>query len=82
LGEGFFIKELTAKDIAFSYKKSKVSNIHIYDYFVAIPLKGIVTKIYSADDHFQHKDFKEIAEIINPIAPWILREGKRPEKSK
>jgi len=80
LSEGFFIKELTVENVTLSYKKSRISNIHIYDYLVVIPLKGIITKIYSADDHFQHKDFQEIAEVINPISPWILREGRRPER--
>ncbi|MBU1261766.1 PIN domain-containing protein [bacterium] len=80
LSEGFFIKGLTVENVTLSYKKSRISNIHIYDYLVAIPLKGIITKIYSADDHFQHKDFQEIAEVINPISPWILREGRRPER--
>lgn len=80
LSEGFCVKELSVKDVIFSYEKSKDSNIHIYDYLVAMPLKGIITKIYSADEHFQHKDFKEIAEVINPISPWILKEGWRPLK--
>ncbi len=47
---------------------------------VALPLKGIVDRIYSADDHFSHGDFKEIAEIINPLGDWILREGRKPQK--
>ncbi len=80
LGEGFSIKELSLENVLSSYKKSKLSNIHIYDYLVALPLKGLITKIYSADDHFQHKDFKEIAEVENPLYPWILREGARPKK--
>ena len=77
---GFLIKDILSFDAKVCLSKSLISGIHIYDYLVAIPLKGIVTKIYSADDHFQHKDFKEIAEVINPVSPWILREGKRPER--
>lgn len=77
---GFIIKDLLSLDITLSLSKSFISNIHIYDYLVALPLKGIITRIYSADDHFQHQDFKEIAEVINPISPWILREGKRPQR--
>jgi hypothetical protein len=79
---GFLIKDILSFDVNICLSKSFISGIHIYDYLVAIPLKGIVTKIYSADDHFQHKDFKEIVEVINPISPWILREGRRPEKKR
>jgi len=76
----FIIKDITPSIVRLCAKFSLFSNIHIYDYLVAIPLKGIVTKIYSADDHFQHKDFKEIAGVMNPISPWILREGRKPER--
>ena len=76
-----FLKDIFSQhttQIGMSSYQIIVSNIHIYDYLVAFPLKGLVSKIYSADDHFQHKDFKAIAEVINPLSPWILREGKRP----
>lgn len=78
--EKFVIKDITPPIIKLCVELSISSNIHIYDYLVALPLKGIITKMYSADDHFQHKDFKEIAEVINPISPWILREGRIPER--
>ena len=74
----FIIKELTAADIESSFKKSLDSGIHIYDYLVTLPLKGLVEKIYSADAHLQHKDFKDIAKVENPVFPWILKEGKKP----
>ncbi len=74
----FFIKEITMKNVEELLLKNMISNIHVYDYLVAYPLSGIVDKIYSADDHFQHKDFREIAEVENPLHPWILREGKKP----
>lgn len=57
------------------------SGIHIYDYLVALPLKGIVNRIFSADDHFQHPHFTAIAPVENPVAPWRLREGTRPTRS-
>lgn len=81
LSEGFVIVELKNKDVIEAYQKSKISNIHIYDYLVAYPLKGKIKKIYSADDHFQHKDFKDIAPVENPLHPWILKEGRKPEKT-
>lgn len=57
---------------------SLVSGIHVYDYLVALPLKGIVTAIYSADDHFLHPDFQAVAPVTNPLSPWVLREGRQP----
>lgn len=80
--EKFIIKELKIKDVKEAYKLSSKSNIHIYDYFVVLPVKDIINKIYSADDHLQHKDFTSICEVINPLEPWILREGRKPEKKK
>jgi predicted nucleic acid-binding protein len=77
----FFITDINFETIEHCFHKSLVSNIHIYDYLVALPLKGVVTEIYSADDHFQHQDFKEIAPVINPLHPWILREGRIPSKA-
>jgi predicted nucleic acid-binding protein len=79
--EKFTIVNLDFADFLLASDKSIASGIHIYDYLVALPLKNIVTEIYSADDHFQHPDFKEIAPVINPLHPWILREGKIPVKS-
>ena len=76
--EKFTIANLVFNNFLIASEKSLASNIHIYDYLVALPLKGIVTEIYSADDHFQHPDFKEIAPVTNPLHPWILREGKIP----
>lgn len=74
----FKIKVIGLYDIESCLFKSLVSNIHIYDYLVALPFKGVVERIYSADSHFQHQDFTEIAEVINPLSPWILTEGKKP----
>jgi len=31
-------------------------------------------------DKFLNKDFKEVADVENPLYPWILREGKKPIK--
>lgn len=78
----FHIVNIGLKTLELCFKKSLVSGIHIYDYLVAIPLKGMVNEIFSADDHFQHKDFKQIAKVSNPLFPWILREGKAPIYSK
>jgi len=77
----FKITDLKFDDFLIAAGKSLLSNIHIYDYLVAIPLRDIIEEIFSADDHFQHKDFKEIARVTNPLAPWVLREGRIPFKS-
>ena len=76
--EKFHIAIVNMSHIEVSFNKSLSSGIHIYDYLVALPLKNIVTEIYSADDHFQHPDFTEIAPVTNPLHPWILREGRIP----
>lgn len=76
----FIIKEITLANVESCFKKSLDSGIHIYDYLVVLPLKGLVTKIYSADIHLQHQDFKEIAKAENPLHPWILVEGRKPVK--
>ncbi len=79
--EKFLKIEITIDHITACFHKSLTSGIHIYDYLVALPLKGIVSEIFSADDHFQHHDFKEISTVINPLNPWILREGRIPTKA-
>ena len=73
--------EITIEQTEFCFQKSLASGIHIYDYLTVLPLRGIITEIFSADDHFQHKDFKKIAKVTNPLSPWILREGRIPEKT-
>jgi len=78
--EKFIIRNLCLNHFKEAYKLSKRSLIHIYDYFVVLPIEDIVDKIYSADDHFQHKDFTSICKVTNPLFPWILREGREPEK--
>jgi predicted nucleic acid-binding protein len=78
--EKVMIISLHQSDFELCATKSIHSNIHIYDYLVALPLTGYITTIYSANDHFQHQDFKEIAPVENPLFPWILREGRRPVK--
>ncbi|RLE78960.1 MAG: hypothetical protein DRJ36_03910 [Thermoprotei archaeon] len=76
----FYVVELTKQHVSKAVKLSWSSNIHVYDYLVAIPLKGIVTEIFSADDHFQHEHFMRIAKITNPLEPWVIREGRRPKR--
>ena len=76
----FYVKEIAIPEVRACLCKSMGSGIHVYDYLVALPLKGMVTILYSADDHFQHKDFSEIAPVENPLDRWILREGRRPMK--
>ncbi len=78
--EKFILHNFTQDIINESLNKSTNSNIHVYDYFVVLPVKDIIDKIYSADDHLQHEDFKSICEVINPLKPWILREGRKPKK--
>ena len=73
----FFVKELTFDAVAEALRDSFQSGIHVYDYLVAYPLKGLVERIYSADDHFRHEHFG-YAEVVNPVAPWVLREGVKP----
>lgn len=54
------------------------SGIHVYDYLVVVPLRGLVDVIYSADTHF-HEDpaFRAIAPVVNPMT-WEMREGHAP----
>lgn len=78
---GFVLKDLSSSDTKECLSKSINSGIHVYDYLVAIPLKGLINRIYSADDHFQQQDFTNIAEVVNPLSPWILVEGKKPKRS-
>ena len=78
----FFVADLSLGVVEEAIRASSESGIHIYDYLVAYPLKGVVGRIYSADDHFQHSHFIKMAEVINPLLPWILREGIRPRKLK
>jgi hypothetical protein len=77
----FFVKPLDPPTVTSAAKDSMQSNIHIYDYLVAYPLKGVVTRIYSADAHFNHKDFRKIGEIVNPLSPWVVLEGKSPART-
>jgi len=58
---------------------SAAANIHVYDYLVALPLRGLVRVIYTADQHFRHPDFAAIARIENPLS-WTMREGRLPER--
>lgn len=77
----FFIKPIDFTVVICAVKDSAKSNIHIYDYLVVYPLNKIVNRIYSADEHFRHPHFKRIAEIDNPLSPWIITEGRRPTKT-
>lgn len=56
---------------------SRASNIHLYDYLVALPLRGLVSVIYTADEHFGHPHFQAIARIENPLS-WVACEGRGP----
>lgn len=78
----FYVTDLSFSAVKEAVKDSSESGIHVYDYLVAYPLKGVVTRIYSADDHFQHSHFVKMAEVVNPLLPWILREGIKPRKLK
>ncbi|RMF91237.1 MAG: type II toxin-antitoxin system VapC family toxin [Methanobacteriota archaeon] len=75
----FFVKDLTWSVAESAIADSSKSNIHVYDYLVAYPVKGLIDRIYSADDHFLHEHFA-FAEVVNPVAPWVLREGIKPFK--
>jgi len=77
----FFVKSLDFPLVIGAVKDSAESNIHIYDYLVAYPLRGIVSRIYSADEHFKHPHFHRIAEVNNPLSPWVITEVKRPAKT-
>ncbi|MEE8167342.1 MAG: hypothetical protein V3T58_00530 [Candidatus Hydrothermarchaeales archaeon] len=73
----FFVKDLTFDIVRDALTDAAKSDIHVYDYLVAYPLRNIVERIYSADDHFRHEHFG-YAEVINPVMPWVLREGIKP----
>ena len=53
------------------------SSIHVWDYLVAVPLRGLVDTIYTADTHFRHDHFRSIARVVNPL-DWDMEEGQRP----
>jgi len=78
----FYVADLSFRIVEEAIRDSFESRVHVYDYLVAYPLKGVVTRIYSADDHFQHAHFMKMAEVVNPVFPWILQEGMRPKKSR
>jgi hypothetical protein len=77
----FYIADVTLNDVFRAVTDSVSSNIHVYDYLVAYPLRDVVSRIYSADKHFMHEDFRSICEVTNPVSPWFEVEGRRPEKS-
>lgn len=76
----FYVRDLSLNDVVKAAIDSSKSSIHIYDYLIAYPLRGIITRIYSADGHFKHPDLSSVAEVVNPLAPWRVTEGKRPER--
>ena len=63
-----------------AFEKSFVSGIHGYDYLVVSFVDTKIDKIYSADQHFQHDHFKQIAPVINPLSEYWVVEGKKPYK--
>jgi len=77
----FFVKSLDFSTVISAVRDSAKSNIHVYDYLVVYPLRGIVNRIYSADEHFNHPHFHRIGEVNNPLSPWVITEGKRPTKT-
>jgi hypothetical protein len=57
---------------------SLASGIHVYDYLVAVPLRGLVDVIYTADSHFlEDPTFGAIAPVVNPMT-WEMHEGHSP----
>jgi predicted nucleic acid-binding protein len=49
---------------------SMASGIHLWDYLVVFPFEDGIDTIYTMDPHMQHKDFRELAQVENPIGPW------------
>jgi len=78
----FYVKELLPETVEKALTHSFESRIHIYDYLTVYPLEGVVIQIFSADQHLQHPHFKKVAEVVNPLHPWILQEGVKPKKQK
>lgn len=76
----FYVKPLTLEDAVKAARDSAKSNIHVCDYLVVYPLRGVLNAIYSADSHLMHEDFTSICEVINPLSPWFQTEGKQPQK--
>lgn len=60
---------------------SQASGIHIYDYIVALPLRGLVGTFYTADRHFDHPHFRAMFNVVNPLS-WVMREGQRPMRKR
>ena len=76
----FLRRPVSWENLQCAFEQSLRSGIHIYDYLVVIPFAGDVDRIYSADQHFDHRDFRDVAPVINPTEEWILTEGRRPER--
>lgn len=76
----FYIAPLMREHVIKSISLSLESGIHIYDYLVSIPLENIVDEIFSADKHFKHKHFTNIAKVTNPLEPWTVTEGRMPTR--
>jgi predicted nucleic acid-binding protein len=62
-----------------AFRLSRQSGIHIYDYMVALPLRGLIQVIYTADQHFEHEHFRMVARVVNPLS-WTMSEGRRPQR--
>jgi len=76
----FYIAPLNMEHVIKAINLSLESKIHIYDYLVVVPLENIVNEIFSADRHFRHRHFTEIAKVTNPLKPWTITEGRKPFK--
>lgn len=74
----FLVVDLTAETVRRASLDSSESGIHVYDYLVTYPLRGLVDRIYSADRHFLHRHFTSVAPVENPLSPWSMVEGQRP----
>ncbi|MBM3498122.1 MAG: hypothetical protein FJX74_05570 [Armatimonadetes bacterium] len=70
--------DLTTDAVFECVEMSLRSGIHVYDYLVAVPLRGLIDVIYSADRHFvQDPQFEAIAPVVNPMT-WEMQEGQPP----
>jgi predicted nucleic acid-binding protein len=64
-----------------AFALSNESGIHIYDYLVALPLRGLIAVFYTADEHFLHPHFQKVATVQNPLS-WVMTEGRPPREAR
>ncbi len=72
------IVPLETRHVLEAFELGSRSDIHLWDYLVALPVAPQVSTIYSADRHFRHEHFQQRCAVQNPV-PWDIIEGHKPQ---